>query len=273
MHDYQFRLQLMAEGGDGAAAGAAEAAEGQAAAGTGAAQPAVDYDAEFESLIKGDGKYREAYGKRVQQAVMQRTKGMRASIDRLNSFSQAFEVLGARYGLPSDSPELAQRIAADQSLLDEIALKNGRDSAAELELARAREQTMKAQNLIRQMMSDQQYTQWAQQASELQAEYPDFNLDAELQDPRFKDLMVNYGIDMKGAYMALHGDDVVRQSVSKARKQAAETVAAGKNRPRENGMGQQNAAAISVDPMKMSSDEFRKWRQKIEAGERVSFTK
>ena len=257
-------LQLMAEGGQGGGEGQAEAGgDGQDAAGneTPAAAP-EDLNAEFDALVKGDGKYRDVYGKRVQKAVFERMKGTKAAVDRLNSFSGAFEVLAARYGCAPDDPELANKIAQDTGLLDEVAMKNGRDPGTEMELARARAQSEQANALIQRILADQEMQRWQAEAAELQAKYPDF-----------ADLLRNHNVTLEGAYMALNHDKVIQQTVRRAEKRVTDTVAAGKNRPRENGMGSQAGAAMSKDPMQMSTAEIRKWQDAVARGERVSFAR
>lgn len=268
-------LQLMAEGGQNGGEGQAEAGGGsQDAAGneTPAAAP-EDLNAEFDALVKGDGKYRDVYGKRVQKAVFERMKGTKAAVDRLNSFSGAFEVLAARYGCAPDDPELANKIAQDTGLLDEVAMKNGRDPGTEMELARARAQSEQANALIQRILADQEMQRWQAEAAELQAKYPDFNLDEQMQNPDFTDLLRNHNVTLEGAYMALNHDKVIQQTVRRAEKRVMDTVAAGKNRPRENGMGSQAGAAMSKDPMQMSTAEIRKWQEAVARGERVSFAR
>lgn len=261
-------LQLFAEDGSEEAAedgqetqdtGSPEAQEQQ--------QEPEDLNAEFDALVKGDGKFREVYGKRVQKAVFDRMKGTKAATDRLQSFAPAFEVLAARYGISPDDPALAEKIAGDTGLLDEVAMRNGHSVETEMEIQR-----YKAQTIIQQILADQQMQQWRQEAEELKAKYPDFDLDAEAENPAFLDLMQNHHVTMEGAYLALNHDKVIQQTVRRAEKLAADTVAAGRNRPRENGMGSQAGAAMSKDPMKMTTEEFKKWEEAVSRGERVSFS-
>ena len=60
---------------------------------------------------------------------------------------------------------------------------------------------------------------------------------------------------------------------ARAEKKAADAVAAGAKRPRENGMGSQAGAAMTADPAKMSKEEFNDYIRRIERGERISFSR
>lgn len=262
-------LQLLAEGGS---EGGAADNGGQQTAEAGTEQQPENLDAEFDAMVKGDGKFREVYGKRVQKAVFDRMKTTKASVDRLNSFAPAFEVLAARYGISPDDPALAEKIAQDTGLLDEVALRNGRDAQTEMEIQRYKAQSEQANAMIQRILADQQMDKWMQEAEELKQRYPDFSLEEQMENPAFADLLQNHHVTMEGAYLALNHDSVIQQTVRRTEKRAADAVAAGKNRPRENGMGSQAGAAMSKDPMQMTKEEFRRWEEAVSRGERVSFS-
>lgn len=265
-------LQLMAEG-EAANAGTETGENDQAAAGGDAGAEAVDLDAEFEGLIKGDGKYREAYGKRVAQTVQQRTKGMRAAVDQLNGLRPALEVLAARYDLDINDPKLAQMIAEDKGLLEDKALRNNRDTDTELEIAKARAEANRAKSLIGQMLAERDAAKWQDQAKELEKANPGINVKAALDDPDFTALLQPpYNLDLKTAYMAKYGEQLISAAASRAAKQVTDKVAAGKSRPRENGTGAPAGAAAAVNPMNMSKEQYKEYCDAIMRGERVDFT-
>ena len=118
-------LQLMAESAGGAETGAgAEAPEVPEDAQQEPEAPKPEnLEAEFDALVKGDGKYKEIFGKRVQKAALDRNRSLRATVDRFNTFGPALEMMAARYGMSVDDPALADKIANDKSLLDTIDLE------------------------------------------------------------------------------------------------------------------------------------------------------
>ena len=268
MEELKMCLQLMAEdGGEAADESAPEQPQQEAAP----EQQPEDLEAEFDALVKGDGKFREVFGKRVKKASFERSKGLRATAERFNSFSPAMEVLAARYGMSVDDPKLAETIAADKSLLENLAMENGNTTEVEFELARARNAQKRAEDMVHQVMAEREMSGWMQQAEELKLEHPEFDLETEIQDPVFQQLLRN-GVTMDAAYMAIHWNDVKQKVVADAQKKATDAVAAGKKRPRENGIGSQAGAAMQADPAKMSSDEFREYMKRVERGERISFS-
>lgn len=266
-------LQLMAEGAEGAGE-ADNGSTGQEAEVTEALpeQQPEDLEAEFDALTKKDGKYREVFGKRVQKAVMERNKGLRATVDRFNSFAPALEVMAARYGMSVDDPALADKIANDKSLLENMAMENGNSTDVEFQLAKARSAQQRAEGLVKQIMAEREMQTWMKQAEDMKGEYPEFDLQTEMQNPEFQKLLRN-GVTMEGAYMALHFGDVKARMTARAEKKVTDAVAAGAKRPRENGMGSQAGAAMTADPAKMSKEEFNDYMRRVERGERISFSK
>ncbi len=266
-------LQLLAEEGEGSVGEAQPARAGEASPapeGSGE-KPAEDLNAEFDALVKGEGKFREIYGRRMQRAALERTKGMRAAVDRLNSFSGAFEVLAARYGTTADDPALAEKIASDAALLSETAERKGGTASAELELAAMRAQKEQAEALIQHILADQEVQRWQREAETLAEKYPGFQLEEQLAAPNFAGLLRSGSVSLEGAYLALNHDRVLEELTRRAEKKAADTVAAGKSRPRENAMGSGAGVTVSRDPMRLSPEEFRKWQDAVARGERVSF--
>ena len=266
-------LQLMAEGADGAAAADAGSPEtvAEETAQEQEQQP-VDLEAEFDALVKKDGKFREVFGKRVQSAVQARSRSLKATVEKFNSFAPAMEVLAARYGMSVDDPGLAGKIAGDKQLLENVAMENGNSTEVEFELSRARAAQKRAEGLVQQIMADREMQTWMQQAEAVRAEHPDFDLDTEMQNPVFQN-MLRGGATMEGAYLALHFNDVKSRMAANAEKKVTDAVAAGARRPRENGMGSAAGASVGADPMKLSKAEFEDYLKRIERGERVSFSK
>ena len=258
-----FDLQLF-DDGEGAAPAGAEAAEGAAA-------EAPDKAALFLELVNGE--YKEEAGKYVNSIVRKRTAPGRAAQTRLNELAPALEYLAQIYGLPIDSPELVSRIVGDKSLLADRALKNGRDEDTEYAITQANMRTERANQILASVIAQQDAQRWEAEAQALRQEFPGFDLDTELENPMFRKLLSDrsYNLDLRSAYMALHGNDVISYVAQQAQTKANAAVASGQNRPKENGAASRTPGKTSVDPMKMSKAEFKAMEEAVLRGERVSF--
>lgn len=272
-------LQLMAEGGG--EGGEASSADGAGTAPQGsqpaeaAAESPPDLEKEFDALVKGEGKYKDVFGKRVASMVSKRMQGTQETVKKYNAMGPMLEVLAARYDMAADDPALIDKVANDPSLLENRALRNGSTSETELRVARAEAAERRTRSVLQGIMARQDAERWQTQAESLKREYPDFDLDAAMQDPRFRDLLTNprYNgmFDVKTAFMALHGDEAVSQAVRNTQKRTAAAVAAGKTRPRENGNGSQASAVVRTNPAEMSKTDFKKYMDMVARGEKVSF--
>lgn len=270
-------LQLMAEGegGEASGSGGTDASPQGAQTAEAAAENPPDLEKEFDALVKGEGKYKDVFGKRVASMVNKRMQGTQETVKKYNAMTPMLEVLAARYDMAADDPALIEKVANDPSLLENRALRNGSTADTELRVARAEAAERRAKDVLRGMMARQDAEKWQTQAEALKREYPEFDFDTAMQDPRFRDLLTNprYNgmFDVKTAFMALHGDEAVAQAVQNTQKRTAAAVAAGKSRPRENGSCSQAGAVVRANPAEMSKADFKKYVDMVSRGEKVSF--
>lgn len=270
-------LQLMAEGegGEASGSGGTDASPQGSQTAEAAAENPPDLEKEFDALVKGEGKYKDVFGKRVASMVNKRMQGTQETVKKYNAMTPMLEVLAARYDMAADDPALIEKVANDPSLLENRALRNGSTADTELRVARAEAAERRAKDVLRGMMARQDAEKWQTQAEALKREYPEFDFDTAMQDPRFRDLLTNprYNgmFDVKTAFMALHGDEAVAQAVQNTQKRTAAAVAAGKSRPRENGSGSQASAVVRANPAEMSKADFKKYVDMVSRGEKVSF--
>lgn len=266
----KMNLQLMAEGAEG---GTAETAGEQAAEGMEAQQEAqqMNPSEEFAALIGKGGKYHDAFQQRFQSEYSQRTKNLR---EKAGAYDRMAPMLAGRYGMEANDRGLADKVMADDSLLEAVAMKNGRSNDAEGAIVRERARSAELEGIVRSMMMQQDEQRWQEQAKSLGQEYPDINMDAVIADERVRDLLTNpkYGgsFDLKTAMRVVYGDQMLASAVSQTKQKYANAVASGQNRPRENGMGAQQGAVQKRSAWDLSPEEFRKMQQRAAMGERVS---
>ena len=109
----------------------------------------------------------------------------------------------------------------------------------------------------------------ATQAEQVKAQYPDFDVDAELAaNPRFG-AMVQNGIDMLTAYQVCHQQEFLAAAQRQAEEKIAGTVRANQNRPAENGTGGSQPVKLSGDPSKWTKEQFRDVYKRVGRGERI----
>ena len=252
----------------------APAAEGQKDAAP-KEEPKVDLDAEFEELIKG--KYKDQYGKRVQNTVQQRLKGTKETEDRLNAMNPLMDLLSARYGVKADDIDgLTKALEGDDTFFEQAAQEHNMDAKEYRKMLQLQSENTRLKNQqeqqFRQEQMDKQYAAWEQQAEDARKLYPNLDLNVESQNPQFRQLLMA-GIDVGTAYLALHRDDVLAGAMQHTAKtveqKLSNKIAAGNARPAENGASGQSAAVIKTDPSKWTKADREEVRRRAARGERI----
>ena len=301
-NSYHINLQLFAEGsgtGDGGAMGVTgEAATPQ---GKGVKNPLADVKygvqpdaqvtavqnnetvetpdrtAEFEKLIKGD--YKDLYDAKVQDTVQKRLKSTKETVDKYNALAPTLEILANKYGVDvNDINALTTAIEDDDAYFEEEALEKG---ITVQQLKEIRKMEKENAELKRQMHEQEAqknasklYTAWMEQAEKAKQVYPSFDLNAEMQNTRFLDLLRS-NVDVRTAYEVLHKDEIIpaamQFAVQKAEQNLTNKIIANGARPTENGINSQSAAQVKSDVSQLSKADLAEIAKRVARGEKISF--
>ena len=116
--------------------------------------------------------------------------------------------------------------------------------------------------------------QWIKDGEFLKENYPDFDLEAEAENPAFLKLLKG-GADLRGAYLAMHHDEIIKTLVEKAAREAKEealqSLMARDMRPSENGMSAKSAALFKTDVSKLTPKQRAEIAKRVSLGETISF--
>lgn len=305
---FNLNLQLFAEGGDGAGTGAEGAtgvtetaagsqtkgvknsnplanviygkqpeAETPAAEEVNKAAPAVDRNAEFDKLIKGD--YKDLFNAKVQDIISKRLKANEETVKRFNDLSPTIERLAKKYGAdPNDINALNEAIDSDASLWEEEALEHGMtvEQYKEFRAMKRENDNLKAAVAERekQEKASAQYGQWMQQAEQCKSVYTAFDLKTELQNPKFIELL-NSNVDVKTAYEVIHMHEIIPSAMQFAaqttKQQVVDSIAAGSKRPVEGGMKSNSTAVVKSDVSQLSKADREEIIRRVQRGEKIRF--
>ena len=297
----KYGLQLFAEGGEGAAEAAgsnqpatgmtegtvqqnAGMAEGSNQPTTGMEQAAGETGANtegesFEDLIKG--KYAKDYNAKVSEVVNKRLKNAKAAEKSLERIQGGLMALGEHYGLNPESADFYDALNAmimdDEKLYEDEALERGLDVKELKQIKKLERDNRMLRQRQAQIAEETQkrafYDSVMQQVPQVQAVYNTFDIDAEMANPQFFNLVKN-GVSLQNAYEVLHHTEMqaARDAAiaERASQQIAQSIANGSRRPNESGMNQ-NPASGAIDVSKMSADDFRKVNARAARGEKISF--
>lgn len=222
-------------------------------------------------------RYKDEYQKDVQRLIDKRFKAAKKTKTEYNALKSKIgaltDVLGARYGT-NDYDELLEAINADESLIEAGALEKGMST----EEYRA---TLKADRLQKQLDAQSEQAEqealvakWQQEAEELKALYPDFNLEEEIENEEFA-ADLQSGKSMRKAYQNAHFDDilsgVIRYTAESTKSAISKAKQTRQSRPSENGARSAAAAIVKSDVNKLTKDDIKEINKRVLRGERISF--
>jgi uncharacterized protein YajQ (UPF0234 family) len=242
------------------------------------ANGAVDRNAEFEKLIKGE--YKDLYDAKMQDTIQKRLKSSKETVEKYEALAPILDMLARKYGVDSaDIAALNKAIEDDDAYYEEEALEKG-ISVEQLKQIRKMEKEnaeLKKQMQEResQEKASQLYASWMQQAEQLKTIYPSFNLETELKNPKFMDLLRVPSIDVRTAFEVIHKDDIMpaaMQYTAKAVEQKlTNKIIANGARPMENGTSSQSASLTKSDVSQLSRADRQEIIRRVARGEKIRF--
>lgn len=268
----------------GAGSGSSMSAAGSGAAYTGESPAAPDPDQAkggaseripFDDLIKGE--YKKDYEAKIQENIGQRFRSQENYKKQLEAYAPIMQALGEKYGRdPKDVEGIGKLLTDDDSLYEEEANRRGIPVGTLKQMKKLQAENSRLQEQQRESLEEmsmrQHFQRISQQAEELKATFPDFDLMQEMSNPRFARLTSpGVGISVRDAYYAIHGEEIQQKSMQYAAQQAGQRIAAsvrsGAGRPIENGAMQPGPANIQVDVKRMSKEQREEYRKRIHNGE------
>lgn len=287
-----FLLQLFAEGESPAAGteavnqpatGTADA-QGTPTGETGSEdQPATgETEPTFEELIKG--KYKKEYNDSVKNAVGKRLKNQKQMEARMGIVQPVIDLFGSRYGMDTanlsdqDLEALVGMALEDNSFYEDEALRRGMDVETYKALSRTEQENARLREFKRNMEAKEanrdRIMRIQSEAEALRQVYPDFDLDAEMENPEFQRLVWGSGVPVQAAYEVIHRDQILAQGMQYATQQTREQIAnhiqAGMNRPQEGGLSQQSPSLSRPGgPKTWTKEEREAIKNRVRNGERV----
>ncbi len=239
--------------------------------------PTEDRNAKFEALIKGE--YKDLYDAKMQDTIQKRLKGSKETVDKYNALTPTLEILAKKYGVDASNIEaLNKAIEEDDSYFEEEALEKGitvqqlkEIRKIERENADLRRQ-MEEQN--RKESANKIYAQWMEQAEQAKSVYPSFDLQVEMQNPQFVNLLRS-NVDVKTAFEVLHKDEIIPAAMQYTAKTVEQKltnkIIANGARPAENGNNSQSATVVKSDVSQLSKADRAEIIRRVQRGEKIRF--
>lgn len=225
------------------------------------------------------------YQKDIQHMVRSRLRSAKGAEEALSKLAPALDLIARKYGQDPANPDyeaLANAIRDDDIYFEDDALKNGTElGTAKQEvlnnLDTARQQRVEAQTIEEERFQNH-IKSLEQQAEQMKAVFPNFNLMQELQDPRFARMTApNVGMSVEDAYYAVHRKEIMARGMQvtaqKTASMISNSIQAGSRRPAEAGITGQAPSVTTFDYKNASVEQRNALKQRIRSaaarGEKV----
>lgn len=217
---------------------------------------------------------------KLQQMMAERgkaaTEAKNAANAQMEKLSPMLRIIGEKYGIkPGDDGSfdldaISEAVTKDDSYFEDKALEMGVsvDVARKLEQADMLEQQQKQaeEKAKRAALLQEHFNRVQEQANTLRQKFPDFDLNAELQNPEFVRRTAPGAMSVEDAYFSLHHNEIMqRQAESiarRAKEKAAAAVQSGSARPRENGSAAMATVSTAPNPKSMGREAYKQYIQR-----------
>lgn len=263
-----------------AAAGAAEPS-GQGAADAGQKKQGVvttsntleERRKAFQELVNGE--YKDLYTEDTQRIINRRFQETKNLQQQVSQYQPVIDMLMQRYKI-DDVSKLANAVENDDAYWSEAA----EEAKMSVEQYKAYQKVQRENaELARQLRvregrdaMERQMQAWATEAEKVKGVYANFDLSAEMDNPKFVSLLRSK-VPMQHAYEVIHMEDIkagVAQMTAKAtEKQVADSVRAKGARPVENGTASQSAFTVKEDPSKWTKKDRQEVFRRVARGETI----
>ena len=235
----------------------------------------------FDELLKSDPQYKADYDAKVRKAINGRFAERRQMEGQLNKMQPIIDAIGAHYGFDMANPAgvdldgLLSAINNDRKLYEDEAVREG----VPVEHLMQRKQLERQQaafdaqqrRVNEEAAARQEMTELLTAATALKQTIPDFDIDAEMQNPAFARMVApGTGImSVEDAYKAIHRKEIEAAQSQVIAQQTAQKISnaiqAGSRRPDENGTSGQSASVTTFDYSRASKEQRDALKREIYA--------
>ena len=238
-----------------------------------------DAQSRYNEYRNGEGK--DFINKEIENAVKRRFKD-HSELKKSNGKMQSvMNAVAMKYGIdPTDTDGILKAVAEDETYYETAADEAGMSveqykKMKQLEAENAQLQAIR-QEEDRRKEFDAKYAEWSMQADFARNEYPNLDLNTEMQNKDFFGLLTR-GIDVKTAYQVIHQDEIVQSAISTATQRTAQAVQqqtvnnirSKGLRPDESAGSSQAGFTFKADPHKWTKADREEIAKRVARGEKI----
>jgi uncharacterized protein YktA (UPF0223 family) len=226
----------------------------------------------YKDLIKSDD-YKDDHKAYMDDTIGERLKKYKGIEEQLAKQKELLDTVAIKYGVNPDDENfnaiLKEKIDADDSYYESYAMEHdiSNEEARQIVTMQRKAERYDAEKAEQERVEQarQQIMTLRQNAEKTKKLFPDFDLDAEMQNEQFRRLCAATNGDTTAAYKTCHWDEIVPATVQMASKkiqaQTAQAVASNQARPIENGLSSTAPSVVQQDFRNMKLQDIRKYAE------------
>ena len=240
-------------------------------------QPTNDQSAteepSYQDIIKSD-KYKDDHEAYIKQTIGDRLKKYKGIEERLEKQKALLDNVAYKYGINPDDENymevLEKKIGEDDSFYENYAIEHNIDTDTARKIVQAERIISRQEEQRQEEEKREQVRQHImvlrQNAEKTKAQFPDFDLDAMMENETFRRLCASTNGDTTSAYVACNWGQILPATVQMASKkiqqQTAQAVASNKARPIENGLSSTAPSVVQEDFKGWSLQQLNEYKNK-----------
>lgn len=265
------------------AEGAADPVAGDGAEGNGKAGVSTTSDSleakrqAFRDLTKGE--YKDQFAEEVQSIINRRFKETKGMEKAIADQKPIMDMLMQRYNIADgDMAKLQTALEQDSTYYEAAAEEAGMTVNQFKAMQKLERENAELRQMRQRQIGEQQFQQqmnaWMRDAEQVKADYPSFNLEAEIGNRAFMDLL-KAKIPMRQAYELVHMEEIKAAAAKAAAKTASDQMTANikarASRPSENGTSKQSAVITKSDVHSLNKADRAEIARRVQRGEKIKF--
>ena len=235
-------------------------------------EPKATEKVSYADLIKSDD-YKDDHKAYMDKTIADRFKKYKGLENDYERAKATLEIVANKYGVDPNVENflelLIEKIEADDSYYENYAMEHdiSTEEARKIVTMERKVAQIEAEKAERERQENarQQFMVLQNNAAKTKQQFPDFDLETEMQNEKFRRLCAVNNGDTTAAYMACHWNEIlprqVHMATQKAQSQTAQAVAANKARPVENGLSSTAPSVVKQDFRNMSLKELRAYAE------------
>lgn len=241
----------------------------------------ADLKKKYDDFMK-DEDMKKIHDSDIQNIINRRFKETKGYQEKLLKQDEVLNTLYSKYKV-KDIEGLKSAIESDDAFWEQEALDAGMSVEQYKEYNKIMRKNQEYQKIFdqqqRRAAAENQYNLWIDEAEKLKAEYPEFDLNTELQNPDFVGLLSmnnpQYSMSMKQIYEICHLNDIkgniAKETAASTQKRVVDNIRVKGQRPQEGAISGTSGVIVRDDVSKLSKRDRQEIARRALRGEVISF--